>query len=163
MHWYLIHTKPRQETVALRNLEQQGYHCFLPQLRCETVQRGRITPTQAPLFPRYLFIHLDDALSGSNWAPIRSTKGVTRLVRFGDQPAKVDTAIIEQLQAQQHDAPTRPLFQPGDAVRITAGPFAGLQAVFGMRDGESRVMVLLELLSRPVRLLLEPSALHKAA
>ena len=29
-HWYLIHTKPRQESVALENLERQGYQCYLP-------------------------------------------------------------------------------------------------------------------------------------
>ena len=28
--WYLIHTKPRQEHIALTNLERQGYTCYLP-------------------------------------------------------------------------------------------------------------------------------------
>ncbi len=33
--WYLIHTKPRQEHIALTNLERQGYTCYLPLLRVE--------------------------------------------------------------------------------------------------------------------------------
>jgi hypothetical protein len=37
--WYLVHTKPRQEDVALANLERQGYECYLPQLR---IERNRI-------------------------------------------------------------------------------------------------------------------------
>lgn len=33
--WYLIHTKPRQEHIALTNLERQGYTCYLLLLRVE--------------------------------------------------------------------------------------------------------------------------------
>lgn len=29
MHWYVIHTKPRQEQRALLNLAQRGYNCYL--------------------------------------------------------------------------------------------------------------------------------------
>ena len=34
-NWYLIHTKIRQERVALENLERQGFKCFLPLIRAE--------------------------------------------------------------------------------------------------------------------------------
>ncbi len=34
-NWYLVHTKPRQEQVALENLQNQAYPCFLPQNRVE--------------------------------------------------------------------------------------------------------------------------------
>jgi len=35
-----------------------------------------------------------------SWAPMRSTKGVTRLDSFGNEPAQVDDRLIELLRAR---------------------------------------------------------------
>ena len=43
MHWYLVHTKPRQEGLALENLERQGYECYLPTLPSEKLRQGVVT------------------------------------------------------------------------------------------------------------------------
>jgi transcriptional antiterminator RfaH len=95
MNWYLVHTKPRQEHCALENLQNQGYACYLPLLACEKLLGGKLQASWAPLFPRYLFIQLNTELQGKSWAPIRSTKGVHRLVCFGSDPARVDPALVQ--------------------------------------------------------------------
>lgn len=153
LHWYLVHTKPRQEERALENLQRQGYPCFLPQVPVESVRRGRVVVAQQALFPRYLFIQLDDSLQARAWGPVRSTLGVTRLVTFGVQPARVPDDLIDQLRQQVQDlaADPQPLFRPGQAVRITQGPFAGLDCIYEIPDGDQRAIVLLTLLQRPVR------------
>jgi transcriptional antiterminator RfaH len=158
-HWYLIHTKPRQEALALENLERQGYSCYLPLLKREKVSRGKLGVVTEPLFPRYLFICLETSMQGLSWAPIRSTRGVTRLVTFGKEPAKVPDALIESIRQQQAQLDTQPLhaFQPGDSVRIVNGPFVGLDAIYQETDGERRVMVLIELMNRKVALPLLPT------
>lgn len=56
--WYLVHAKPRQEDVALANLERQGYACYLPQMRIERVRRRKAEVATEPMFPRYLFVRL---------------------------------------------------------------------------------------------------------
>ncbi len=84
MHWYLVHTKPRQEACALQNLERQGYDCYLPLLASEKLIKGAVTKLAEPLFPRYLFIRLDTGDSAKSWSPIRSTRGVSKLVGFGN-------------------------------------------------------------------------------
>ena len=63
--------------------------------------------------------------------------------------------VDEGLDVLRRGDPARPLFSPGQKVRITEGPFAGLDAVFDLADGEARAMVLIELLSKQVRLPLE--------
>lgn len=151
MPWYLIHTKPREEARALENLERQGYRCFLPLLAVEKLRRGALVRVEEPLFPRYLFIELDADGSGQSWAPIRSTKGVSQLVRFGAEAAKVDERLIAALRGCDAEAP-RPLFRPGDRVTIADGPFAGIEAVFEIADGERRAMVLVEILGKRARL-----------
>ncbi|MBC2770607.1 transcription/translation regulatory transformer protein RfaH [Pusillimonas minor] len=163
MHWYLVHTKPRQESLALQHLQLQGYACYLPLINVEKLKKGQITICTEPLFPRYLFIQLGHGHTAQSWAPIRSTRGVSRLVTFGSDPQKVDDALVEALRKQEaliQQAPA-PLFNPGEEVQITDGAFAGLAGVYQMTDGEQRAMVLIELLSKPVKVQISPVSLQK--
>ena len=165
MHWYLVFTKPRLERCALQNLENQGYTCYLPTLPTERLRRGAVAIDPAPLFPRYLFIQLGQDASAKSWTPIHSTRGVSRLVRFGVEPAKVDERLIAALKAHQQAFEGQPerLFQPGERLRVASGPFTGLEAVYQMTEGDRRVLVLIELLCKPVELRLAPTELRKVA
>ena len=159
MRWYVIHAKPRQEARALENLERQGYEAWLPMLTVQKILRGRVVDVTEPLFSRYLFIQLDTVQS--NWSPIRSTLGVSKLVYFGSQPAKVDPQLIDLLQSREEALPAETIFQPGDAVVITAGPFAGIEAVYQTSDPERRSMILLEILSKRVTMHIDAGQLRK--
>ena len=77
------------------------------------------------------------------------------------EPAKVDDALIDVLHQQETLYKARPkkLFSPGDRVVITQGPFTGIEGVFQIASGEQRVMVLIELMSKPVTLPLAPNQL----
>lgn len=163
MDWYLIHTKPRQERRALLNLEQQGYQCYLPTLRAERLRQGMLEVADEALFPRYLFIQLGQGDSAKSWAPIRSTVGVSRLVSFGKEPAKVSESLIKLLQTQENSVRIEPkrLYKAGERVRLTEGAFAGLEGIYQMADGEHRAMVLIELLSKSVTLRATTNSLRK--
>jgi len=165
MHWYLVHTKPRQEKCALGNLQRQGYVTYLPMLSAERLRQGVLTVIDEPLFPRYLFIRLDTGLSAKGWGPIRFTKGVSRLVSFGNEPAKIDDRLVHLLHSQENTRQTEPqrLFTKGERAMIVDGAFAGLEAIYQMADGEGRVMVLVELISKPVQLHVAPASLRKLA
>ena len=163
MHWYVIHTKPRQEQRALFNLAQQGYNGYLPLLATEKLRLGALTLVQEPLFARYLFVRLDTSHSGPGWGPIRSTLGVSRLVSFGTEPARVGTDLIDALRCHSERRQEQPerLFNQGDRVQIKDGPFAGLEAIYQMTDGERRAMVLIQIMSRPSQLTIAPASLRK--
>ena len=165
MHWYLVHTKPRQEKCALENLHRQGYQCYLPTLPSEKLRQRLLTVSDEPLFPRYLFVHLGQEDSAKGCAPIRSTKGVSRLVSFGIEPARVDDSLIELLRTQEASVQAEPerLFKPGERVRLTEMPFADIEGIYKMADGERRVMVLIEILSKPVAVRVAPASLRKAS
>jgi len=163
-HWFLIHTKIRQENVALENLELQGYECFLPQINAEKLRNGTLQVVREPLFPRYLFIRLGTDLASQSWSPIRSTLGVSRLVTFGQAPAKIEEDLVSAIRTQTDTAAIQARhFNEGEAVVVTEGPFAGLGAIYQMASGEGRVMVLLNLMSKQVKMTLGPSSLRKVS
>ena len=100
---------------------------------------------------KYLFIRVDPTLRST--APVRSTRGAVGLVRFGGQPAVVPQEAIDAIV--QREAPdsglhqdNRPLFCAGEPVRLEEGPLAGMEGIFVEKDGEKRVIVLLELLGK---------------
>lgn len=161
--WYLVHTKPKQERIALENLSRQGYPCYLPLLNVQKVRRGKAQVVTEPMFARYLFVQLSTDPSAPSWAPIRSTLGVSQLVRFGTRPARVDDELVNLLREREQALPTEPLFQSGETVVVTQGPFAGLEAIFQMTDAQERAIVLLTILSQPVSLKLDAVQLQKLA
>ena len=143
--WYLVQCKPRESFRAELNLNNQGYQCFHPTYPLRKKMFGSIKTTVAPLFPHYLFICLDDF---SNWAPIRSTRGVNRIIFFKHGPANVGDEIIAGLQyhcAKINGKVAENLFKIGDRVRITEGCFKELEAIVTATTGEERVTLLIKL------------------
>ena len=162
-NWYVIQTKPRQEHRALSNLQNQGYQCYLPMIAIEKLRRDRLCVFEEPLFPRYLFISLDASRYGQNWSPIRSTWGVSGLVSFGSEPAKINSVLIDLLRQQEQGLSEEPqrLFSAGERLLVAEGPFAGLQAIYQMVTGENRAMVLIELMGKAAQMQIAPASLRK--
>jgi transcriptional antiterminator RfaH len=160
--WYLVHTKPRLEDVALANLQRQGYECYLPQMRIERIRRRKAEVATEPMFPRYLFIQLDSSDQGKSWSPIRSTLGVSQLVHFGARAAKVDDILVELLRQREQTMPLDAMFHSGDSVVITEGPFAGIEAIYQTADADRRAFILLEILSKPVSMQIDAGRLRRA-
>jgi transcriptional antiterminator RfaH len=157
--WYLVQCKPRQDERAEENLSRQGYCCYRPLHQGERVVRGRRRTFVESLFPGYLFIQL---AANANWAPLRSTFGVSRVVMFGGRPQPVPNTIIRQLQEQAVAPAIAPLLNRGERVRVVKGCFAELDGTFLTMDGDERVVLLLNLLNhqQQVRLPLASIAVH---
>ena len=145
MRWYVVHTRPRQEERALENLTRQGYSAWMPWLEIEKIRRGRITKVIEPMVSRYLFIQLDQV--SSNWGPIRSTLGVSKLVSFGNQAAAVPDELVELLRRSPQEQ-TKRILSKGDMVEFVKGPLKGLTGIFEQQDGDIRAMVLIELMNQ---------------
>ena len=147
--WFAVYTKPRQEHIALENLERQDFHCFLPMAVNPYQRRSEKKLRIEPLFPRYLFLNV--VPDQQSLGPVRSTRGVATMVRFGQKLATLPDAVINLIHAQCD--PCTGLIrldpvpvEPGDNVRVFDGPFAGLQGIFKERKGEKRALLLMELL-----------------
>lgn len=162
--WYLVYTKPRAEGVAQENLQRQGYETYLPLMKASRRRRGRYHTVIEAMFPRYLFIHLDTEFD--NWMPIRSTLGVTQMVRFGMMPAKVPVELVQSLHANETEQgiQNRPLPQMkrGDPVEIIEGPMAGLRGTFERLVSNERVALLLDIVGKHSRVTLSRHEIRTA-
>lgn len=160
--WYVLLSKPRQEALALKHLGYQDYEAWYPlythwkHLRSKGWHLAHV-----PLFPRYLFVRTTRPEQGIG--PLRSTLGVSGLVRFGGIPCHVSQGLIDELQgvesaiAQAVKRASTP-FLPGQQVLILEGPFAGQTGIVSAQ-AKDRVAVLLHLLGREKAVQFRPNAL----
>jgi len=164
-HWYVVHTRPQAEAVALTNLQRQGYEAYLPLHRRRRRHARRIEVVQRPLFPRYLFVALD--LETARWRPILSTVGVVNLIMQAERPAPVPAGVVERIKTAITDGEFDIIsalgrLTPGSSVRINEGPFADLVARLQSATDADRVKVLLELFGRKVLITLRAEQVEAA-
>jgi transcriptional antiterminator RfaH len=163
--WYVVQTQPHAESKAVEHLARQGFGAYLPRYLKRRRHARKVEMIAAPLFPRYLFVAVD--LETQRWRAIHSTSGVARLVCNGEEPAPVPPNVVLALQQRQDAAgfvklERRQQFAPGERVRVVDGIFTDTLGLFeGMADRD-RVAILLDLLGRKVRILLDEGAITAA-
>jgi transcriptional antiterminator RfaH len=163
--WYVVQTQPNAETKAVAHLQRQGFETYLPRFLKRRRHARRIEIVKAPLFPRYLFLRID--LHSQRWRCIQSTVGVSRLVCSGEEPGAVSDNVVAGLRAREGAdglvrlEPQR-RFAKGETVRVIDGALASCLGLYeGMADGD-RVKVLLDLLGRKVRVVIDDLSIAAA-
>ena len=162
LRWYAIQTKPNKEKEVEKRLSDLSLEVFLPWMRARRRIGSRHQWVLVPLFPSYLFCHLDLVESGK---AARYSPGVKDFLKFGSHIAEVGLDIIGALRDRCPEgvAQIEPLdVKPGELIRIKEGPFVGLEAIFERSlKGSERVAVLLEILGRQTRLVLPSETIGK--
>jgi transcriptional antiterminator RfaH len=146
------------------NLERQNFPTYLPRYLKHRRHARRVEIIPAPLFPRYLFVAID--IASQRWRCIQSTFGVAQFICNGDMPSPVSGAIVDELRRREDEKGfvrlPRRSFARGEKVRIVKGVFSPCLGLFeGMTDNE-RVTVLLDLLGRKVRVIMDVDAIAAA-
>jgi transcriptional antiterminator RfaH len=156
--WYVAQTHPRAEAKAVSHLGRQGFPTYLPRYLKRRRHARRVETVAAPLFPSYLFVAVD--IATQRWRSIRSTIGVMQLVCNGEEPAAISNSIIDDLKGRESELgfiqfDQRQRFRSGDKLRVIGGVFCDSLGLFeGITDNE-RVKILLDLLGRKVRVMLD--------
>ena len=152
LKWYLLQCKPRDCFRAQANLDLQGVCNYLPLHSVQRKRARQVFWSREPLFPHYLFIRVP---TQCNWASIRSTRGVAKVISFNGMPISVDQEIVYGLRrkcAELEGSGSLPLYEAGQKVVITDGCFKELEAIVQCTRGEERVVLLLNLLNRSQRI-----------
>ena len=156
--WYVVQTQISAEAKAAHNLVRQGFEIYLPRYLKRRRHARKVDFVAAPLFPRYMFVQIDFEVQ--RWRSIQSTFGVSHFITNGEDPAVVPTGVIGSLRVREDGngfvkLDHRPTFVTGDKVQVLSGPFMGSFGFFEELDDRDRVAILLELLGRKVRVMLD--------
>jgi transcriptional antiterminator RfaH len=146
-YWWVVFTQPHKEQMVEGVLASMGLETFLPMIRPAHIRADR-RPWK-PLFPRYLFVRA--VLSKVPRSRLEWLPGVSALVSFGGEPARVPQGVIDLLRRRvellnQHGYG---YIAPGERVRITSGPLKDLEAIFERPISDAgRVRILVHILGR---------------
>lgn len=153
--WYLIYTKVKGEELALDHLRRQRFDVYMPKIKVLVKGRTGYHEQVVPMFYRYLFVRMNEY--ANDWYPIKNTRGVSKLVIFGDRPALIPDALLNCIREREYresdEAPEHPI-QVGDTVRIFQGVFAGHEGVVEAATSGDRVALLLSYAEQYTRLTL---------
>lgn len=157
-HWYVVQTQPNAEVKAALNLRRQGFEIYWPRYLKQRRHARKVDVIAKPLFPRYMFVAID--VAAQRWRSVQSTFGVARLVTNGDEPARVPEGVVQAIRAREDDKgfvalDRKPAFAPGDRVRVVAGALMDSAGLFSGSADHDRVSILLDMLGRKVRVLLD--------
>jgi transcriptional antiterminator RfaH len=160
--WWVVQTKSQAEFTAIKNLENQGLTCYCPLFKSENIRGRQLKVINSPLFPRYVFVKADFS-ANKNIHIIRSTIGVSQLLKIGEVPIKVTCQLIYELKKIESEKlkETKSHFKPGDIVMIRDGLYQDIEAVYQMNDGMNRAVVLLSILNKETPLRIDKKALNK--
>lgn len=173
--WVVLMVEPRMEGKAATALKDAGYVAWYPQtveeLRSERRGQRIRRKVNRPLFPRYLFA---GATAAGGWISEGdgygcggnpSLRALSRLcgpaIGMGDCDhvsaiiGPVPAALLANLSDRQTEGEfeqkaTISQFGKSTRVRITEGPFAGLDGIVHRSDGR-RIEVLLTFLGAPTK------------
>ena len=149
--WLVAYTKPRQEQVALQNLERQNFDVYLPRYKkFKSTETGPV-PVFEPMFPRYILFR--PSKPEQSIESVRSTKGISNIIRFGFDLGVVSANILTAIQAfeaEQNQATLDQMtyFKAGQKVKLKHVALGNMEGLVQSVSAK-RVAVLLEILGRP--------------
>ncbi len=162
--WFVVYTKAQARAGSSGEPGQAGLRGLLSQRSpLPSAVKGQLVASIIePFFPRYIFLNFD--LGSDNWAPLRSTRGVSSIVRFGGVPQRVPASVVAALQSNENADNLQEVkpktWKLGDSIEIEQGPFAGYKCLFQAERGADRVTVLLNIIGKPTRTTLQKQDLQ---
>ena len=171
LHWYAVHTKPRQEERAEHNLRTLNVGALNVETFTPKVREARLDPVtkqrihvDKPLFPSYIFARFD---TGPMLHKVWFTRGVDYVVNFGNTPVIVPDEIISLIRLQMGTDGYVKIGQElaiGDKVRIKAGPLNNFVAVFERNaSAAKRIQLLLSAVSYQCRVEIDRDLIEKVS
>jgi transcriptional antiterminator NusG len=160
--WYVIHTRSLHEAKVEARLLQKNLEIFLPRVFKPSRRRDRKKLLHVPLFPGYLFVHIN--LEPSAYLDIITIRSVVRILGMEDRCVPVPYATVESIRTivdQKRPYYCWPYLEQGKIVRIIDGPLAGVTGtVVRHRDKKRRLVVAIELFRRALAVDLEDEAVE---
>ncbi|MEJ2502616.1 MAG: UpxY family transcription antiterminator [Gemmatimonadota bacterium] len=144
LRWYACYTRARSEKKVAGRLTAKGLATYVPLIPRERQWADRRKIVQWPAFPSYVFCRFGDA----DYRDIIVTPGIASIVTHDGRPAAIPDEEIENVRrfvegvAESGLEPEpAPEFHEGQPVRVTRGPFRGVEGFVREVRGRRRLLV----------------------
>lgn len=150
--WYVIQTRSRFEKKCTDFLTKNGVSVYLPLQKKMSVWSDRIKQIEIPLFPGYLFVQFSE----SERYQILNTPGIVRFVSFGGKYATINTkqmnAVQKAITSDLELEVVNIIFEPGQEVLITSGPFKDNYARLVRHNGKGKLLLAIDSIGKGILL-----------
>lgn len=163
-NWYAVHTYSGYEDAVARNLKQRIesmgmenkiFTVLVPTEKKIRIKNGKRKTVEEKIYPGYVLVEM--VVTDDSWYVVRNTPRVTGFVGSGTTPTPLLQEEIDVLQKRM--GVEEPKFKievnPGDAVKITDGPFKDFDGkVSEVDESKGKIKVLVNMFGRstPVEL-----------
>ncbi len=171
--WYVVHVYSGFEKKIAQQIKDQAVHSGLaeqfeevlvPTENVVEVRRGQKVSTEHKFFPGYVLVKMD--LTDDGWHLVMNTPKVTGFLGTKMKPSPISEAealrILKQNQEGVERARPAVLFDIGEQVRVSDGPFASFNGTVEEVDEEKgRLKVSVSIFGRSTPVELEYAQVEK--
>jgi len=159
--WFAAYTIPRHEKHVSELLAERHIETFLPIYRADR-QWKKSCPVvlELPLFPTYVFVHIDRHARGC----ILALPGVVSIVGSSKEPWPLPDIEIEALRRgmQTGKVEPHPYLKVGERVRVRGGVMSGVEGILVRKKNEFRVVLSLDAIMQSVAVEVDADHLEPA-
>lgn len=173
LKWYVVHTYSGYEHKAKLSLEERiksagmqdkFAEILVPSENVIEIRKGQKKMKNTKFFPSYILVKMD--LTDESWLLVKGTPKVTGFVGSGRNPPAVPEQEVMRIKNQIDEGQLKPklqvVFEKGDSVRVTDGPFNTFNGVVEEVNPEKgRLKVLVSIFGRATPVELEFSQVEK--
>lgn len=151
--WSVAQIRPNSVSLAIRNLERQGFEPFAPKMNLTIKKKNKFFNKEVFVFPGYVFVGIDS--QSPNWGKINSTYGVSKILVFNNRVAEISHNLILALK-NRYEGPFKSTSEQnlvqGDSIKFNSGPFVDLIANIEKIDAQNRIWLVFNVMGGKRRL-----------
>jgi transcriptional antiterminator NusG len=172
--WYVVHAysgfekqvmRTLGERISLDGMEDKFGEILVPTEEVVEMRDGKKRKSERKFYPGYVLVQME--MDDGTWHLVKNTPRVLGFIGgTKDKPAPITEkeaeAILRRVESGVDKPKPKTLFEPGEVVRVTEGPFADFNGVVEEVDyDKSRVKVAVLIFGRSTPVELEFGQVEK--
>ena len=173
--WYIVHAYSNfehkvksslEERIKLAGLEDKFGEILVPTEEVVEMREGQKRRSERKFFPGYVLVNLE--MDDETWHLVKEVPKVLGFIGgSSDKPAPITEREADNILQRVQEGVDKPrpkvLFEPGEVVRVTDGPFNDFNGVVEQVNyDKSKLRVAVQILGRSTPVELDFSQVEKA-
>jgi transcriptional antiterminator NusG len=175
LQWYVVHAYSNyehkvktslEERIKRHGLQEKFGEVLVPTEEVVEMREGQRRKSERKFFPGYVLVQME--MDDETWHLVKEVPKVLGFIGgSSDRPAPITekeaNAILNRVQEGVDKPRPKVLFEPGEVVRVTAGPFNDFNGVVEQVNyDKNKVRVAVQILGRSTPVELDFGQVEKA-